>query len=99
MESPDDAVQILSLSKRMGQNLLYGINRFGNVGIWLYDVYTKNTPLHNAQEDQTLYFAIDHLAKTLKTGKDWDDMKDTYWVISELWRQKAMLLDKMKDSK
>lgn len=98
MESPDDAVQILSLSKRMGEDFFYGINRFGNIGIWLYDVYTKNTPLHNAQEDQTLYYAIDNLAKTLKTSKDWDDLKETYWVISELWRQKAMLLDKMKDS-
>lgn len=97
IDSPDDALQIQNLSKRMGMEFSYGINRIDNVGVWLYDVYTQNTPLHNAQEDQTLYFAIDYLAKTLKNKKDWAEIEEIYFVISELWRAKSMLLDKMKN--
>jgi len=91
IQSEDDRIQFFELEKNMNKKFRYGINRFNNIGVWLYDAKPKNIPMHNAQEDQILYQSIDLLAKSLQTDDDWEDKKDIYMVITELWRKKWTL--------
>ena len=95
LQSEDDTVQFYALEKKLGASFKYGITRLNNLGIWLYDANTQNSPTHNAQEDQTLYFAIDYLAKSMKTCTDWDHLEELYLVISELWRTQWQLRDSL----
>lgn len=95
LQSEDDTLQFYALEKKLGTSFKYGITRLNNLGIWLYDANTKNSPTHNAQEDQTLYFAIDYLAKSMKTCTDWDHLEELYLVISELWRTQWQLRDSL----
>lgn len=92
--SPDDFSQIRALEKVMNKKFRYGLNRFGNVGIWLYDIASK-VP-HNAQEDQIIYFAIDKLAKSFSDNSNWDDLNGYYMIIAEMWRKQILAIEKLK---
>lgn len=97
LQSEDDTVQFYALEKKLGASFKYGITRLNNLGIWLYDANTQNSPTHNAQEDQTLYFAIDYLAKSMKTCTDWEHLEELYLIISELWRTQWQLRDSIAE--
>ena len=97
LQSEDDTVQYYALEKKLGASFKYGITRLNNLGIWLYDANTQNSPTHNAQEDQTLYFAIDYLAKSMKTCTDWEHLEELYLIISELWRTQWQLRDSVAE--
>lgn len=92
ISSPDDFIQIRALEKIMDKQFNYGLNRFGNVGIWLYDIPSK-VP-HNAQENQILYYAIDKLARSLDHNNDWQELNGMYIVISEMWRKQILTAEK-----
>lgn len=97
ISSPDDFIQIRALEKILNKKFSYGLNRFGNVGVWLYDIASK-VP-HNAQENQILYYAIDRLAKSLEADSGWEKFNSTYIIISEMWRRQILLTDQIGDLK
>ena len=97
ISSPDDFIQVKALEKVMNQKFNYGLNRYGNIGIWLYDIASK-VP-HNAQEDQILYYAINRLAKTLTTGEDWQELNTFYMIISEMWRKQILSVETNNDKR
>ena len=97
ISSPDDFIQVQALERAMNQEFHYGLNRFGNIGIWLYDIASK-VP-HNAQEDQILYYAINRLAKTLETDIDWADLNSYYMIIAEMWRKQILSVEQLNDKK
>lgn len=95
ISSPDDFIQIRALEKIMGKKFNYGLNRFDNVGIWLYDIASK-VP-HNAQENQILYYAIDRLAKSLDFNVGWENLNSIYIVISEMWRKQILTAEQSNE--
>ena len=97
LASPDDFVQIDLLEKTFETKFCYGLNRMNNLGIWLYDIGSKIP--HNAQEDQILYFAIDRLAKRMKSDEPWENLNSDYLIISEMWRKNLLLADQVNELK
>ena len=95
ISNPDDFIQVQALERIMNKELKYGLNRFGNVGVWLYDIASK-VP-HNAQEDQIIYFAIDMLAKSLDREEDWNNLNSLYLIISEMWRKRLLTVETLND--
>ncbi|MCD7729830.1 MAG: hypothetical protein LUI60_08010 [Clostridia bacterium] len=95
INSEDDSVQFFALEKTLNKKFSYGISKFGNLGVWLYSAKVYNTPTHNAQEDQIIYFAIKCLIENMD-NPSWDNLKSLYLIITELWREKWALRDEIK---
>lgn len=85
--SRDFPRQIIPFVKELGINLRYGLNRYKNILIWIYDAtYTPNP--HIAYETRAIFLGIDFIAREFKKG--WgedipDSMQSLAILINESW--------------
>ncbi|OOM77595.1 hypothetical protein [Clostridium sp. BL-8] len=82
--------QLIPFCHELGITPYYGLQRVGNLIIWIIDAPSPHP--HLCYESKTMYFAIDYLAKTLTEGGDTDRLKPLYTLFSELWHEKAGLI-------
>jgi hypothetical protein len=83
--------QLIPFCQALGITPHYGLQRVGNLIIWVIDAPGKPHP-HLCYESKIMYFAIDFLAKTLADGGDTDRLGPLYILFSELWHEKAGLI-------
>jgi hypothetical protein len=81
-----DMEQLNSLSNKMDFNLNFGLNKMGNLMVWLYDAKSE-TP-HTAFEDKTLYFALNFLHDIAISEHNIEEYKPLYLLLGELWNNK-----------
>lgn len=82
--SNDDQIQFFRLQKELNINLKYGIQKFDNLGIWLYEASTIAS--HNAQENQTIMKIIMQLCVDYRNLDSWVGITKNYLYFTELWR-------------
>ncbi|EHJ00469.1 hypothetical protein CDLVIII_3927 [Clostridium sp. DL-VIII] len=82
--------QLIPFCKKLGITPHYGLQKVGNLIIWVIDAPGPHPHLY--YESKTMYFAIDFLAKTLAEGGDIDRLKSLYIMFSEFWHEKAGLI-------
>jgi len=82
--------QLIPFCHALGITPHYGLQRVGNLIIWVIDVPGPHPHLY--YESKTMYFAIDFLAKTLARGGDTDRLMPLYIMFSEFWHEKAGLI-------
>ena len=82
--------QLIPFCHALGITPHYGLQRVGNLVIWIIDVPGPHP--HLCYESKSMYFAIDFIAKTLVGGGDIDRLKPLYILFSELWHEKAGLI-------
>ena len=46
-----------------------------------------------------MYFAIDRLAKRMKSDEPWENLNSDYLIISEMWRKNLLLADQVNELK
>ena len=87
-ESVDDfSQQVIPFAKECNINLRYGLNRYKNILIWIYQA--KYTSPHKAFETQSIFLAIEFIARKFQEG--WgegipDSMQYLAVLINESWR-------------
>jgi len=82
--------QLIPFCHALGITPHYGMQRVGNLIIWIIDAPGPHP--HLRYESKTMYFAIDFLAKTLTGCGDTDRLKPLYILFSEFWHEKAGLI-------
>lgn len=82
--------QLIPFCHALGITPHYGLQRVGNLIIWIIDAPGPHP--HLCYESKTMYFTIDFLAKTLAGGGDTDRLKPLYILFSEFWHEKAGLI-------
>ncbi|NRT80231.1 hypothetical protein [Clostridium beijerinckii] len=82
--------QLIPFCKELGITPHYGLQKVGNLIIWVIDAPGPHPHLY--YESKTMYFAIDFLAKTFAEGGDIDRLKSLYIMFSEFWHEKAGLI-------
>ena len=86
-ESVDDfSRQIIPFAKECNINLRYGLNRYKNILIWIYQA--KYPSPHKAFETQSIFLAIEFIARKFQEG--WgegipDSMQYMAVLINESW--------------
>jgi len=82
--------QLIPFCQALGITPHYGLQRVGNLIIWIIDAPHPHP--HLSYESKTMYSAIDFLAKTLAEGGDTERLKPLYILFSEFWHEKAGLI-------
>ncbi len=86
----DFSDQLIPFCQALGITPHYGLQRVGNLIIWIIDAPGPHPHLY--YESKTMYFVIDFLAKTLAADGDTDQLKPLYILFSEFWHEKAGLI-------
>ena len=79
--------QIIPFAKYLGINLRYGLNRYKNILIWIYDA--QGVPsAHNSSETRSIFLGIESIAMAFQKG--WgegipDSMQSLSVLINENW--------------
>lgn len=93
--SDDDMNQLKSLSNKMNINFNFGLNKIGNLIVWLYDA-KSDTP-HTAFEDKTLYFTLNFLKDLARSEFEIEEYRPLYLLFGEFWNNRWLYETKIKN--
>ena len=87
VRSPRDTDNHLTyLVQQLGITPRYGLSRFDNIYLYLYDAKGKNP--HAAFEDKNLFYAVNYLALLAKNRQDVEMFQPLYLLFGEFWHDK-----------
>ncbi len=71
------------LSKKLQITPEYGISKFNNIYIWIYDAMGKSP--HTSFEDKNLFFAVNFLTEIARDNEEVQQYKSLFLLFNEIW--------------
>lgn len=95
LRSKGDMNHLSYLSKVNNIQPVYGLSKFKNTTVLVYDCDTRSVTTHSAVDTNQLFFAIDFLTQIVKETDSIEEYKPLYRWVVDLWKEYYVLTDKI----